>query len=407
MSPMARTLGGSLTKEFKLLDFEKTISAIKPGMTLERLRQFAQRYTHAPIPGLLVKRFLLIGKDGRIAYDKFLSVAAADGIGSARVRKIMYLVWMLREPRLNRFIREIVADRNGKWRVTELTRLSNAKFFEQFGQPAPALKIRSNTERFLAESGIFDKRNKVVHLELDDEWVIDALEVAAQHEPDLKRRRAMLSSPIRFLIENELNGLVNATVNELKAVGDSVPMPEVFEDAGLDANPPKESRSQRWNRTAPTDLQRRQANTAIDLVARERASKAHWMLERAMNDLAVAKGYAPKQNQNIDMHFAVADGHVLVEIKSCHRGNLHSQVRRGVAQLFEYRFRYTALLGDDPSLVLIIETVPANDQIWLIGYLESLGILLAWKESQSNRLIASSPIPTHLDGIVSPLIKKA
>jgi hypothetical protein len=406
---MARTQGGSLTKELPLRDIENTISAIRPGMTLDALRKFAKTRTHASIPGLLIKRFLLISDSGTIAYDKFLSVTAVDGIGSARVRKIMYLVWALREPRLGRFIREVVADRNGKWRVGELTKLSNAKFFQEFFKPSTTLKVRSNTERFLVECGILDRNNKIVHLELDDDWVIDALEIAAQHEFDLSRRRAMAGSPIRFLIENGLNGLVNATPDELRAIGDSGPVSvrEPLEDLGIEANVPKKSVSQTWNRATPTAMQRRQANAAIDIVARERASKAHWMLERVMNNLAVAKGYVPKQNQNIDMHFAVADGHVLIEMKSCHRGNLHSQVRRGVAQLFEYRFRYSALLGDDPALVLIIETVPANDQAWLISFLESLEILLAWKDSRTDRLIASSTIPAHLDGIVSPLIKRA
>lgn len=299
---MAKTVGGSLTKEFKLRDIEETISAIKPGMTLDRLRQFARRQTQAPIPGLLVKRFLLIGNGGIIAYDKFLSMAATDGIGSARLRKIMYLVWMLREPRLRQFIREVVADRNGKWRIPALTNLSNAKFFEQFGRSGPALKIRSNVQRFLVESGILDLDSEVVHLELEDDWVVDALEAAAQHEPDLNRRRVMVVSPIRYLIENGLNGLVNATIDELKAIGDSAPRSEPLEDLGIEATPQKQSRSQTWNRAAPTALQRRKASTLIDLVARERANKAHWMLERLMNDLAVARGYVPKQNQNIDMH---------------------------------------------------------------------------------------------------------
>lgn len=404
---MARTLGGSLTKEFPLRDIENTVTAIRPGMTLDELRQFAKKRTHAAIPGLLAKRFLLIGNGRTIVYDKFLSVAAADGIGSTRVRKIMYLVWALREPRLGRFIREVVADRNGKWRVVELTKLSNAKFFEQFFLRGTTLKVRSNTERFLVECGILDLDDKVVHLELEDDWIIDALATAAQHEPDLNRRRAMVASPIRFLIENGLNGLVNATSDELKAVGDSIPLVEPLEDLSIEANPPKKSRSQTWNRATPTAFQRRHASALIDLVARERASKAHWVLEKVMNDSVSARGYVAKQNQNIDMHFETASGQVLVEMKSCHRNNLHSQLRRGVAQLFEYRFLYRALLGDNPTLVLVMEAVPAYDQRWLVGYLESLGILLAWKASKADRLISLSPIPDQLDGIVFPSIKTA
>jgi hypothetical protein len=405
---MARTSGGSLTKELPLHDIEKTIAAIRPGMNLAELRQYANKHTHASIPGLLAKRFLLISGGATIAYDKFLSVVAVEGLGTPRVRKIMYLTWALREPRLGRFMREVIADRNGKWRARELTKLSNAKFFEEFFEPSTARKVRSNTQRFLVQCGILDEQNMVVHLELQDDWFIDALVIAAQHEPDLERRRAMVGNPIRFLIENDLNGLLNASANELKALDRFAPLPdrEPLEDLGIEAKPPKKSRSQTWHRSAPTAFQRRQASRVLDLVASERATNAHWMLEKVTNDLARANGYVPKQNENIDMYFATAKGHVLIEMKSCHRGNFHSQIRRGVAQLLEYRFRYRHSFGENVVLVLITETFPANEQRWLISYLESLEILLAWKHSKEDRLLTSSAIPAGLEGIIT-LVKRA
>ena len=45
----------------------------------------------------------------------------------------------------------------------------------------------------------FRPDNNLIHLELDDDRFIDALESAAQHEPDLNRRRAMVANAIRFL----------------------------------------------------------------------------------------------------------------------------------------------------------------------------------------------------------------
>ena len=87
-------------------------------------------------------------------------------------------------------------------------------------------------------------------------------------------------------------------------------------------------------------------------------------------------------------------------MKSCHRGNLHSQVRRGVSQLFEYQFVYRERLGKDVIPVLIIETQPTREHRWLIEYTESIGILLAWEDE--NRLVTTANIPTALSGVVLP-----
>ena len=87
-------------------------------------------------------------------------------------------------------------------------------------------------------------------------------------------------------------------------------------------------------------------------------------------------------------------------MKSCHRGNLHSQVRRGISQLFEYQFIYRERLGNDVVPVLIIETEPMSDYRWLIEYTESIGILLVWKDE--SRIVTTSNIPTALNGVVLP-----
>ena len=100
------------------------------------------------------------------------------------------------------------------------------------------------------------------------------------------------------------------------------------------------------------------------------------------------------------MHFPTPHGHVLAEMKSCHDGNLHSQVRRGISQLLEYQFIYRKSLGNHVIPVLIIETQPISNHRWLIEYTESIGILLAWKDG--SRLVTTSNIPTALDGVVLP-----
>jgi len=391
---------GSLTKEFPLAQIDRTILAIRPGITLEQLRRFAAANTHSAIPALLAHRFLLVGGDGRIVYDRFLSLVASEGVNQPRVRKAMYFTWALRDPRVARFIVEVVANRNGKWRVQQLVRKVNAKFFEEFFEPETAPKVRSNLEYFLVEAGIFDPNTQTVHLELNDGWLGEAMQVTAQHERDPARRRAMINAPVDFLVSEGLHSLTNSTPDELRGHAASVlAEPEPLED--LEIRHPRKSPGQSWNRAKPSAAGRISSHAVIDLVARERASNAHWMLEKLMRDAAVASGYDPKQHDQIDMYFTTPRGSVLAEMKSCVRTNLHSQIRRGVSQLFEYRFLFGDLIGNsDLTLVLVVELPPARNQSWLVNYLKSLGIVLVWKDPDADRLV-SSVVANSLAGIVA------
>lgn len=401
---MVTTSLGSLTKEFPLSQIDRTILAIRPGVTLNQLRQFAEANTHVAIPALLAHRFLLVGTNGRVVYDRFLSLVASEGISSPRLRKIMYFVWALRDPRIGRFIIEVVADENGKWRARELTKKVNEKFFRQFFEPRTAPKVRSNFEYFLVEAGILDPQGEAVHLELEDGWLVDGMQIAAQHERNAARRRAMTSAPADFLLAESLHGLANATSDELHGyAGLALTEPEPLEDLELPAIRARRAVGRSWDRPKPSVSTRTASHLLIDSVARERASAAHWTLEKLTRDAAVAVGYDPKQNQQIDMYFLTQAGPVLAEMKSCVRGNLHGQVRRGVGQLFEYRYLFRDMIdGKDLTLLLVIEMPPVRDQMWLVAYLESIGIMLAWKDPDTEKIVSASPIPAALSKIVLP-----
>jgi hypothetical protein len=122
-----------------------------------------------------------------------------------------------------------------------------------------------------------------------------------------------------------------------------------------------------------------------------------------MSKAVKAKGFSPKQNMHIDMYFTAENRIILAEMKSCHRRNLHTQIRRGVAQLFEYRFLYKDVFKKDPVLVLVIETAPTPRQEWLVTYLESIDILLSWKDGNTERLVSKSFIPKPLQEIIDSI----
>jgi len=396
---MARSVG-SLTKEFPLAEVDRTIALVQDGMQYSTFRDMAERHTHVDIPAIVVHRFLQ-QREGVLVRDRFLALAESEGLESRRIRKIMYATWALRDFRLRRFILEIVADRNGRWRPAELTRKANARFFEEFFTFGTAPKARSNIEYFLVEAGIFDPGQGAVHLELDDGWLADAVQVAAQGDENPSVRRAMTNDPIGYIIAHGMNGLANATVDELREISLAVvPEVESIEDDEIGPLWPSRRPSRRWNRRQPSAAARRSTTAQINLVARERANRSHHLLERLMAEAARSKGLEPRYNDSVDMFFSSPAGTVLAEMKSCRRTNLHSQVRRGVSQLLEYEYVYAETLGDDVVKVLVLELRPVRDQSWLVEFLEHLGIVVAWIATDGTRLETGANVPPALEGIV-------
>jgi len=394
---------GSLSKEVPLAKIDATIRAITPNMRYSELLRIGRTQTHRDAPGLVRQRFILVDNTGTIVYDRFLSLVASEGITS-RVRKIMYFVWAFRDDRVRRFILERIVDAAGKWRVDDLTNKANADFFTQTNfEESTAAKVRSNIEFFFVESEILDLPARAIHLELDDGWLPEAVQVAAQHEGEAAVRRGMAAGPVQFLVAKQWNGLANATISELIAIEHSTSAePEPFEDRSIEVAVARRAPSRPWRARTITTLGRASTTIIVDEVARERASMSHQALERLLAQAASAVGYAPQANAHIDLYFQMADGSILGEVKSCHQNNLHSQVRRGVSQLLEYRFVYSDELVSPVSLLLVIETPPSARQQWLAEFLESLVITLCWREPNQDRLITTATIPPALAGLISP-----
>jgi hypothetical protein len=393
---------GSLTKEPPLAKLDATMRAISPGMRYNELLEYAGKNTHPDAPGLVAKRFLLLDPNGAIVYDRFLSLASAEGLTSPRVRKVMYLVWALRDERLRRFICERVADRDGKWKINTLRSKANSTFLEEWLSSSSAKKARSNIEFFLQETGIYDPAGRI-HLELDDGWLPEAMQVAAQHEPDPATRTAMTAAPAEFLVSHGWHGLVNATPDELGSIVVPAPEGEPLEDKVIELPPGRPAPGKPWKPTEPKGPRKKGGTFEVNHVAVERASRAHQLLERLMADGATARGYQPLNNENIDLYFETPHGTVLAEMKSCHRNNVHSQIRRGVSQLLEYRYFYRELLGRNVSAVLVIETPVPRDKAWLVEYLATLGITLIWKEPTGDRFVTAAIIPDSLRDLAFPL----
>lgn len=389
---------GSLTKEPPLKNLDDTVLAARPGMNYSDLLKYARQHTHKDAPGLVRKRFIKVTDSDVVSYDRFLSLVAAHGISSPFVRKAMLFVWAYRDERVRRFLCECIADKQGKWRARELVNKANFEFFvsNDWLEERAARKARSNIEFFLVEAQLFDLATKRADLQLDDGWLFEAAAVAAQHEDDLRTRKQLLDDPCRFLVDRNWQGMIDATPEELFAGGVSPPEDVVpLEDDAIDGRTIQLRSGKIWDRRKPRQSDKKSTSVFIDLVARERANQSHFQLEELVAQGIRRIGAEPKYTAHIDMYFTANEETVLVEMKSCDSGNIHSQIRKGVSQLFEYRYMYSSLLGRDPKLLLIVETEPMGAKSWLADYLQSLGITLAWRDHSGQSLVSmSKPLKT-------------
>ncbi|MDD3773160.1 MAG: hypothetical protein PHC38_10965 [Weeksellaceae bacterium] len=107
----------------------------------------------------------------------------------------------------------------------------------------------------------------------------------------------------------------------------------------------------------------------------ERASNSHVTLVNLIARRIREIGGIPKSNQLIDLAVRL-DQDYIFEMKSTNNKNSRSQIRKGISQLYEYRY-----LQNKPQakLILVIENPLNIDQSWMLDYLEmDRNINLVW-----------------------------
>lgn len=114
---------------------------------------------------------------------------------------------------------------------------------------------------------------------------------------------------------------------------------------------------------------------------REQTVRNHQLLVKQMVGLIRLRGAVPKCSKYIDLAAQLPEGNYFFEMKTFNQQNLVNQMRKGISQLYEYRYRYS-LVVQNPSLWLVLEQ-PIQDG-WYIDYLvRDRGINLCWKAGDS------------------------
>ena len=107
----------------------------------------------------------------------------------------------------------------------------------------------------------------------------------------------------------------------------------------------------------------------------ELANGAHINLVNLVASRITAAGGIAKKNQFIDLASKMNEDFIF-EMKSTTETNVRSQVRKGISQLYEYRYLENT---PEAKLVLVVERPLATSNIWMNDYLENdRGVLLIW-----------------------------
>lgn len=117
------------------------------------------------------------------------------------------------------------------------------------------------------------------------------------------------------------------------------------------------------------DRRRDLADPEITKIKRQRRNLAHKELIDKMDSLLRRLGAEPKENDHVDLYAKIPnDGSFIFEMKSG-GDSLLEQIRKGLSQLYEYRFRYKSMIHDENvSLCLVLPSSP-NNIPWMTEYL--------------------------------------
>lgn len=114
----------------------------------------------------------------------------------------------------------------------------------------------------------------------------------------------------------------------------------------------------------------------VDEAKRERATTGHESLVKLMAERLRQRGAVPKANRYIDLSARWEGSDYLFEMKSTTDDNPHAQIRRGLSQLYEYRYIQNV---QKAKLVLVVENPLPRKLGWVKHYLiADRGVLLVW-----------------------------
>lgn len=135
-------------------------------------------------------------------------------------------------------------------------------------------------------------------------------------------------------------------------------------------------------------------------IQRQRANLIHKTLLEKLHNYLESLGAIPYENEHIDLFAELpSKDKFIFEVKSITSNNVLSQTRKGISQLYEYRYRYQDIIGYDVNLFLVYPQEPIFIP-WLQKYLcldRRIGVIWFDEKEQLH-------YPLHCESLVQSLI---
>jgi hypothetical protein len=165
---------------------------------------------------------------------------------------------------------------------------------------------------------------------------------------------------------------------------------------------PFKQRSEKISASKPLNKKSQFIDPEITRIKRQRSNLSHKLTLQLLDEYLRNLGAIPFENEHIDLYAQIpSDGKFLFEVKSLSNENLLSQTRKGLSQLYEYRFRYKQEIGDDVTLCLVFPREP-NDIDWLQEYLcVDRKIAVLWFE-ENGELNFTNECKQMVDPLINP-----
>lgn len=141
----------------------------------------------------------------------------------------------------------------------------------------------------------------------------------------------------------------------------------------------------------------------------EKANSEHELLIEKCAEIVISAGLLPIEDAN-SFDLAVVSKQLIAEMKSINRTNCISQLRKAVAQLPEYRWKFKEFFFDNSSLIIVLNKNPLEfiKQDYL-SYIENdRGIKIFWQNGngiigtngmQLSQFISEIPLVKNIDKI--------
>jgi len=134
----------------------------------------------------------------------------------------------------------------------------------------------------------------------------------------------------------------------------------------------------------PYDRRREMSDPQLRRIKLQRRNLAHKELIDKMDAWLRRLGAQPKENDHIDLFATIPrDGSFIFEMKSGGE-SIMEQIRKGLSQLYEYRYRYRGVIGgNNISLCLVLPEAPPIP--WMADYLcRDRDINICWFDQQDE-----------------------